>query len=334
MWIQAAERVAVTEVAQRLGLTLMKANSIGPCPSCATKERGSKDKRGAIGIRTDNKGWACHRCGAKGSGIDLVSYVIGGSKFVDLPKEGKDKVAQWFDGEIRAGAVTSNEPQKLRGERPPINQVTHLWRHCLQLHQLQKNDECIQFLKTRNLNLSALAKSGVVRFTPARSQYKWPEWWPAGRSNLWRVVVPAFDETGKFVSLHGRAIRSPESAPKTLWPKGYEAKGLFMPNRFAVKMLKGMAVDLDGVLFVEGLTDFLKCSAEVEDLKINLAVLGGASGSFDTVSKISIPSNVKVYIGTDPDEQGREYAQKISSHLKGRSTFRIPLEEYVGGEDA
>ena len=107
-----------------------------------------------------------------------------------------------------------------------------------------------------------------------------------------------------------------------------------MPNRFAVKMLKGMAVDLDGVLFVEGLTDFLKCSAEVEDLKINLAVLGGASGSFDTVSKISIPSNVKVYIGTDPDEQGREYAQKISSHLKGRRTFRIPLEEYVGGGDA
>ena len=334
MWIQAAERIAVTEVATRLGLTLMKANSIGPCPSCAAKERGSKDKRGAIGIRTDNKGWACHRCGAKGSGIDLVSFVIGASKFVDLPKESKDKVSEWFSGEIKDGAVVSTEPTKLRGERPPLNEVTELWKSSMQLHQLPNNDECIDFLKTRNLNLKALAKSGVVRFTPKRSDYIWPEWWPAGRSNLWRVVVPAFDESGKFVSLHGRAIRSPESAPKTLWPKGYEAKGLFMPNRFAVKMLKGLDVELEGVLFVEGLTDFLKCAAEVEDLGMKLAVLGGASGAFSSISKLSIPKNIKVYIGTDPDEQGREYANKIKQQLSDRISYRIPLEQYGGENNA
>ena len=334
MWIQAAERIAVTEVAQRLGLTLMKANSIGPCPSCATKERGSKDKRGAIGIRTDNKGWACHRCGAKGSGIDLVSMCLGGSKFSELSKEYKDKVAAWFDGEIRAGANVLTEPKKLRGQRPPVDEVKDLWKNCLQLHNLDQKDECISFLSSRNLNLSALAKSGVVRFTPKKSDYNWPEWWPAGRSNLWRVVVPAFDDTGNFVSLHGRAICTPEHAPKTLWPKGFEAKGLLMPNRFAVKMMRGMAVDLDGVLFVEGLTDFLKCSAEVEDLNLNLAVMGGTSGSFDSISKLKIPKGVKIYIGTDPDEQGREYASKIQMQLKDRVSYRIPLEEFAGGTDA
>ncbi len=334
MWIHAAERVAVTEVAQRLGLTLMKANSLGPCPSCLTKERGSKDKRGAIGIRTDNKGWECHRCKAKGSGIDLVSFHIGGAKFKDLDSANKDAVRKWFEGEISSGIDLSSEPQKLRGSRPPLDEVKSLWTSSMQLHQLDRDDECIKFLKTRNLDLKALAKSGVVRFTPQRAKYQWPSWWPPGRSSLWRVIVPAFDELGNFVSLHGRAIRTPESAPKTLWPKGYEAKGLFMPNRFAVKMLKGLAVDLDGVLFVEGLTDFLKCAAEVEDLNLKLAVLGGASGAFDSVSKLKIPKNLKIYIGTDPDDQGREYANKIKVQLGNRVSYRIPLEELVGGPDA
>ena len=192
----------------------------------------------------------------------------------------------------------------------------------------------MDFLKQRNLNLKALAKSGVARFTPQRDDYKWPTWWPAGRTHLWRLIVPAFDEEGNFVSLHGRAIRSADPAPKTLWPKGYEAKGLFMPNRYAVKMMKGVAVDLDGVLFVEGLTDFLKCSAEVEDLDLKLAVLGGTSGSFSSISKIKIPKNLKVYIGTDPDDQGRQYASTIKLQLGNRPSYRIPLENLVGGPDA
>ena len=334
MWIQAAERIAVVEVAQRLGLTLMKANSIGPCPSCATKERGSKDKRGAIGVRTDNKGWECHRCKAKGSGIDLVSFYLGGAKFRELDKNHKDKVRHWFEGEISDGANITQEPQRLRGGRPPREEIRSLWSQSLQLHQLNPNDECVEFLRQRNLDLNALAKSGVARFTPNRDDYQWPSWWPAGRTHLWRLIVPAFDEAGNFVSLHGRAIRSPDPAPKTLWPKGFEAKGLFMPNRFAVKMIKGVAVDLDGLLFVEGLTDFLKCSAEVEDLDIKLAVLGGTSGSFSSISKLKIPKNLKVYIGTDPDEQGRQYASTIQLQLGGRTSYRIPLEKLVGGPDA
>ena len=334
MWIHDAERIAVVEVARRLNLKLMKSNSIGPCPNCAAVERGSKDKRGTIGIRTDNKGWQCHRCGAKGSGIDLVSYCLGGSKFAELTPDMKTKVRVWFEGEISDGANITSEPPKLRGERPPHHQIKSLWASSLQLHQLPPNDECVSFLQSRNLNMKALAKSGVVRVTPERSKYQWPGWWPAGRTAMWRLVVPAFDELGNFVSLHGRAIKPCDPAPKTLWRKGFEAKGLFMPNRYAVKMMKGLAGDLDGVLFVEGLTDFLKCSAEVEDLDINLAVLGGTSGSFSSISKLKIPKSLKIYIGTDPDEQGREYAKTIQLQLGDRTSYRIPLENLVGGTDA
>lgn len=333
MWIHAAEKIAVAEVAQRLGLQSLKSNSWGPCPNCHALHRGSKDKRGTIGLRTDNKGWKCHRCDAGGSGIDLVSFYVGGSKFSGLNQLDKQKVQVWFEGEINDGAQIHEELPKLRGSRPPIVEVQKLWKTSFQLNQVKSDDTAISFLKTRNLNLEALSKSGVVRITPDKSQYDWPEWWPAGRSHLWRVIVPAFDEHGKFVSIHGRAVKTPESAPKTLWPKGFEAKGLFMPNRHAVKMLRGQAADLEGLLFVEGLTDFMKCSAEVEDLNMNLAVLGGTSGSFGSVGQLKIPKHLKIYIGTDPDEQGKEYANRIQLQLPGRTSYRIPLENLVGGKD-
>jgi 5S rRNA maturation endonuclease (ribonuclease M5) len=258
---------------------------------------------------------------------------LGGNKFSQLSQHDKDKVRVWFEGEINDGAKIYNDPPKLRGERPPIKEVHHLWKSSSKLNQVNEDDEAIAFLKSRNLDMNALSKSGVVRITPNRSEYSWPSWWPSGRSQIWRVIVPAFDQEGKFVSVHGRAVRPPSAGPKTLWPKGFEAKGLFMPNRHAVKMIRGQAIDLDGLLFVEGLTDFLKCSAEVEDLKINLAILAGASGSFSAVNHLKIPKNIKIYVGTDPDEQGKEYANKIQLQLPGRTTYRIPLENLMGGTD-
>tara|TARA_R100001163_G_scaffold38814_1_gene29555 strand:+ start:1339 stop:2343 length:1005 start_codon:yes stop_codon:yes gene_type:complete len=334
VWLQKAEKIAVSEVAQRLGLKSFRGNSWGPCPNCHAVERGSNDKRGTIGLNSENIGWMCHRCKAKGSGIDLVSFQIGGSKFSQLDQMNKKKVQVWFDGEINDGAKIFDKPQKLRGARPPLNEVQQLWGSSLKLHQLSKDDKAISFLKSRNLNLEALARSGVARVTPEYKAYEWPTWWPGGRSNLWRIIVPAFNDKGQLTSLHARAIDVPEVGPKTLWPKGYEAKGLFMPNRFAVKMMRGLPVDLDGLLFVEGITDFMKCSAEVEDQGLNIAVLGGTSGSFGIVSKLKIPKKTKIYIGTDPDDQGREYASTIQLQLGDRISYRIPLEDLMGEANA
>tara|TARA_R110002020_G_scaffold430022_3_gene639702 strand:+ start:451 stop:1449 length:999 start_codon:yes stop_codon:yes gene_type:complete len=332
--LQQAEKIAVSEIAQRLGLKSLRSNSWGPCPNCNAVERGSNDKRGTIGLNTDNVGWACHRCKVKGSGIDLVSFHLGGSKFKQLDQLNKKKVQVWFQGEISDGANISEKPQKLRGSRPPLAEVQSLWNSSFKLHQLSRDHQAISFLKSRNLNLEALAKSGVARITPEQSNYTWPTWWPAGRSRLWRVIVPAFNQFGQFSSLHGRAIDLPKAGPKTLWPKGFEAKGLFMPNRFAVKMMRTEDVDIDGVLFVEGITDFMKCSAEVEDLGLKIAILGGTSGSFGIVSELKIPKETKIYIGTDPDQQGREYANRIQLQLADRISYRIPLEDLVGDSDA
>jgi 5S rRNA maturation endonuclease (ribonuclease M5) len=334
VWLHIAENVAVSEIANRLGLQPRRNNSFAPCPKCGEVNRGSSDNRGPIGLRGDDKGWKCHKCGAGGSGIDMVTYRICGSKFSEADSFNKTRVRTWFDVKIEEGAEVLSAPKRIRGKRPPVGEVHSLWKASRNLNQLNSEDQALKFLKGRNLNLSALSKSGVVRITPDRKDFDWPGWWPAGRSSLWRIVAPAFTEDGEFVSLHSRAVDVPKAGPKTLWPKGFEAKGLFMPNRYAVKMLRGVDVEIDGVLFVEGITDFMKCSAEVEDQNLKIAILAGTSGSFGCVSKLKIPKDTKIYIGTDPDEAGKEYAKTIQLQLADRISYRIPLHQFVGEDNA
>ena len=105
-----------------------------------------------------------------------------------------------------------------------------------------------------------------------------------------------------------------------------------MPNRHAVKMMKGTSTDIDGVLFVEGITDFIKVSAVAEKEGLKLAVLGGTSGSFGSVGQLQIPDGADIYVGTDPDSKGDEYARTIQMQLGARACYRLPLAEVEGGE--
>ena len=92
VWLRAAESIAVSEIASRLGLQIRQNNSLAPCPVCNAVKRGSSDKRGPIGLRSDNTGWKCHRCNTVGSGIDLVSCALNGKKFKDASSFEKKKV--------------------------------------------------------------------------------------------------------------------------------------------------------------------------------------------------------------------------------------------------
>ena len=334
MWMNEAEKVPVQAVAQKLGLTPGKSGSFGPCPCCGSVVRGSTDKRGPIGIRRDQKGWKCHKCGMVGSGIDLVAARLCGLKFKDADSQTKDKVNAWFQGsDVREDVLSKPMPKptvKLDGDFPPREEVMGLWKSSHTLNRLEENHEVFEFLKLRKVHLASLSQTGVVRVTPDRNQYRWPKWWPGGRSMKWRLIVPAFDSKGQFRSIHARAIGETNNAPKTLWPSGFQASGLFMPNRFAVKMMRKEDQDIDGLIFVEGITDFIKVSTEAHREGLKLAVLGGTSGSFSSVSKLSIPSGVKVYIGTDPDAKGDSYATTIQTQLGSRVAYRLPLRSLEG----
>jgi KaiC/GvpD/RAD55 family RecA-like ATPase len=58
-----------------LGIGERGKNSAGPCPACNAQTRGGEDRRGPLGITSDRRAWTCHACKARGSVIDLLSYV-------------------------------------------------------------------------------------------------------------------------------------------------------------------------------------------------------------------------------------------------------------------
>ena len=325
-----AEKIPVRLIAQKLGLTSGRSGSFGPCPVCGATVRGSTDKRGPLGFRRDEKGWKCHKCQNTGSGIDLVSVRFCGLKFKDADPQTKDKVSAWFQGPTIVDAPMPKPTASSGEDFPPRNEVLSLWKESYTLNKLDKNHEVFAFLSSRNLHLVSLSQTGIARVTPDRNEYRWPKWWPGGRSMKWRLIVPAFDSKGQFRSIHARAISETNNAPKTLWPSGFQAGGLFMPNRFAVKMMRNEEQELDGLIFVEGITDFIKVSTEAHREGLKLAVLGGTSGSFSSVSKLNIPDGIKVYIGTDPDSKGDLYATTIQTQLGSRESFRLPLRNFEG----
>ena len=89
-WIARLHAVDVAEVAEAVGLTQLRSRSWGPCPACTSEKRGSHDKRGAIGIRRDGRGWACHACKTTGDAVGLAAWTLFGTP----------RPANW--GELRA----------------------------------------------------------------------------------------------------------------------------------------------------------------------------------------------------------------------------------------
>jgi KaiC/GvpD/RAD55 family RecA-like ATPase/5S rRNA maturation endonuclease (ribonuclease M5) len=73
-WIADAKRTPLSGVVEALGLTRGRMHSLGPCPACGESKRGNEDRRGPIGLTSDGRAWACHRCEEKGDSIDLVCW--------------------------------------------------------------------------------------------------------------------------------------------------------------------------------------------------------------------------------------------------------------------
>ena len=86
-WIARVNALGVAAVAAALDLTELPGGSWATCPACTNEKRGSHDKRGAIGVRRDGRGWRCHSCGTTGDAIALAAWVIAGKSHPDNWRE-------------------------------------------------------------------------------------------------------------------------------------------------------------------------------------------------------------------------------------------------------
>lgn len=355
MWIQDAKNASVLSVGQALGLMRGGGRSLQPCPSCESSTRGSNDKkRGPIGTNAEENAWKCHRCGMKGDVVDLASCCLYQHPLRDLDREQQAVVRSWFadkgfcpkspthsddlekaDTPSGPEAVVESTPSRPEGEgpsRPPIDDLKALWG-ATTLFEAGVEDEPAfsedlnNWLILRRFSPILIDQSGVARIAPPASRHQYPKWWPSKWAKTYRMVTPVYESTGKFASIHARSVvESSRESPKTRWPYGFEARGLFMANGPGLEMMRGQSKSKpDGLLICEGFTDFLRASTQAITEKMNLAIIAGASGSFRVVGKINIPKSTKVFIATDPDEQGDEYAAIICDQLTDYEVYRVPL---------
>src|SRR5262245_45233844 len=84
----------VLTVASELGIEIIEGRGTTspgsfPCPACGSETRHRERTRGACGVRPDGKGWHCFECDTSGDALDLVAWVLRGSRFRELDDEGR-----------------------------------------------------------------------------------------------------------------------------------------------------------------------------------------------------------------------------------------------------
>ena len=312
-WLDELRSAGVMHVASRLGLH-RKRRRLSPCPACGV-ERSGTDKRPTVGVRGDDRGWKCHSCGTTGDAVDLVSYAVVGCR-AGVAGSGFRKIRSWW---LHGSAHSFPETPEYEPTRPPSEEIQRVLRACKRPSQVRLPG-LAPFLAERGFQADTL-RAGILP-APSWSGWEGIDWWPRGWIRKFPLVVPAYDGMGRIVSMHGRAIVDAVER-KVTWPKGYDSGGLlFADPRYARRMLRNECTDADRLLIVEGFTDYLWAT---QTAPAKCAVIGIASGSAGALLLPTWPKGLNIYIGTDPDPTGDEYAVKVAAALSPHICRRLPL---------
>ena len=311
-WID-RQRRTVAEVATALGRGGSERQG-WPCPACGEEKRDGR--RGAV-VAGPGGGWHCYRCSAVGDGLDYLSYAICGKRLRDGDDSERRRVQDW------CGEAAPALPHR---EAPPARHadVSAFWTACYPCPNADP------FMVARRLTN---VPPNLARFTPPApsSQDTWPEWWPRGRADTWRLVARGWAPTPDGfapVNLHGRAIVEPPEFDgrriKTLWGKGLDARGLVFWN-------ERPTADAQLVVVAEGITDWLAlaCWASAQSKAPGIVVFGLTSGGADAFVHIPIPDTADLILATDDAPAGDDYAARVASHYRHRPVHRAHPSRFL-----
>lgn len=96
-WIGQVKDRPVDQILDLLNKQRGRLGSWGPCPACSETKRSRDDHRMACGVSRDRKGWACHKCGAKGDGVDLIAFEQFGRRSSELDGTNWGAIRTWAE---------------------------------------------------------------------------------------------------------------------------------------------------------------------------------------------------------------------------------------------
>jgi hypothetical protein len=329
-WWREASTAHVARVIAELCLRTGRGGSVGPCPACGDAHRGSGDKRGPIGLRSDGRGWRCHRCGTGGNAVQLVAYVLTGAK--DIRGPAGATVRAWFAarGWCEAEPVrrTAGSPPPPRPPRPkpppppepepPKPRPAGVLDWFAQLERVDAVPEVADYLRGRGIDPVVVADRFLARAVPRGADV--PTWAYRGP---YRLVVPLFDATGAHASVRFRPVVP--GGRKSLAPRGCDASGVVFACGLALEVLRrGTAPTWwpSSVPFVirivEGEIDYLTIATRTGmDGPAILGIPGSGAWRADIAARIPVGSVVR--IATHQDEPGEKYAKAVFRSLRARA---------------
>ena len=347
LWVTQARAWPVASVAAVLpGLESVRGWT-WPCGACGARTRhvSRGDRRGALGLARDGRGWKCHQCELHGDVVDFIAVHGVGKVLRECDADDRGHVRDiavkmgLCDG--RASAM-ERPPLRARVRPPPPPPV---WPGADPREVADVLDagtfpmrEVDDFTEARGWGRVAhlLGRIGA-RVLPEPGWSGWEEleadhegraWWTGGRARTWRLAQPMVDIAGRGVGFQARCLgRAPvvdgKELPKALGHR-MQRRGWFASPSAVKSMQAGAA--LERVLVVEGITDFWASAVLMMQAPQaeRMPIIGGVSGSFEEPPAVK-PGGL-VYVATDADAAGDRYAAKVRAALPGAKVLRIRME--------
>jgi predicted P-loop ATPase len=317
----------VVDTARRLGLEVRERpgvasdGEVGPCPSCGSRVRNGgkrRDKRLAIGLTHNGRGWCCHAksrtgepCGETGQALDLIAWQHAGARWRDLtPLQKSDVASRVHDlfGSRPVRAARTVAPERVR--YPASQDVTAVWSDAL---VVDVDPSVIDALAARGIDAMEVARLGLAKLLAGDAEL--PAWARVGRRS-WahsghRLLLELVDADGEVRSVLARSLDA-AARPKSVAPTGHQRAGLALANAPARALLAGDRVAAGTVVVIaEGEVDHLSwCLAH------DMPVISIVSGSWtDAWAARLIASGTSIVIATDLDDAGDKYARQIIDSL-------------------
>jgi hypothetical protein len=326
-WIEIANQIPFQIVATSCHMAT-KSSRWGPCPGCNTDRMS--DGRPPVNTFRNAQAWVCNSCHIKGDMVDLVSYFVDGNPFREA--QNKKAVRQHFeelDGNID---VRTYEYDLTNIQYPPLDEVKKILNAGV---RLQDSPGCRRYLASRGIDIHNIGHSyrypaQVVvasghfdygKLTWVERDDKRKPWWPTMWAQHFPLLFPMYDHKGELRSIHGRSITS-RTGRKTTAPLAFNSKGLLFLNHKAIDFVSGEPTKT--VWITEGEIDFLSLA------QYDVPVIGVKSGSMGAVKQLPWAVGIHVYIATDDDQKGDQYAEKLVEAVMPAAPYRVSVSNLGG----
>ena len=319
-------------IATSLGLVAdRRRRAIGPCPQCNAARRHTKsaDKRGALLVRPDGKGWHCAQCETSGDAAVLVALHQDGAR--KLGDRGVEWAARWL------GLDTSQPMPVTAPSRPvaaaddetepdyPRERAAALWQAC---GRVDGDDECRAYLESRGIDAAEVSRLDLARALPVEHRPRWTVHAPTkgGPAATWaetgyRLVLPLWTVRGELGNVTARPLYRPADGAKKSTSAGPRSGLTMADTRAWIALAQDGPASSRGtpiVIVAEGEPDYLEIASWRWLDGARPMVLGTFSGGWSQPLADRIPDGSRVVAVTHDDDAGDGYAAQIAASILAR----------------